>query len=38
MQHILFDLEATCWEKGSSIDRIAQKTLPLYYAKRGRGG
>jgi 3'-5' exoribonuclease 1 len=22
MQHIIFDVEATCWEKGSSIDRM----------------
>jgi inhibitor of KinA sporulation pathway (predicted exonuclease) len=22
MQHIIFDLEATCWEKGSNIDRM----------------
>ena len=22
MQHIVFDLEATCWEKGSNIDRM----------------
>jgi len=22
MQHIIFDLEATCWEQGSNIDRM----------------